>query len=173
MTRNGKPETPISAMLARRLAGAASGYADGKKIWFTARYRRDDEFSFRVSEPIVSDERPAEPADDELGLFGPFLTPQRRVAAKRTPVVRVYLELEDGKTITLDAKHADCVFWSEAALEKFAIPYYASLGDLELAQEIRTRFRKPDVVALDHGPNTEYTLRRTEDDEDGINVMSI
>ena len=151
-----KAAKPISAMLARRLAGAASGFPNGKKIWFYSRYVRKD-LAFNVSDPIVSNSQPAAHPNPEFGTFGPYLSPEEPV--KRTPVAKVTLELTNGKKITLDASHADSVFWSASAIEKFAIPYYGAVGDLELATKIRDTFQDEDVVAMCHGPNTEYCLQ--------------
>ena len=147
-------------MLARRLAGAASGFPDGRNVWFYARYNRKD-LSFDVSEPMVSDTPPADPTDKEFGLFGPYQTPA--LPAKRTPVARVTLELTDGREVTLRVEEADTLFLTPSALEKFAIPYYAALGDLELAMRIRKKFEEESVVMLCHGPNTEYCFRETTD----------
>lgn len=150
-------QPPISAMLARRLAGAASGYPDGRKIWFTARYQRLD-LAFNVSEPY--EDRPSAP-DSAFGVFGPYQTPSQ--PSKRNEVVRVTLELSNGETKTIDPRKVDSLFWSESALEKFVIPYYGAVGDLELAMKIRSEFTKDKVVALCHGPNTEYCLQETKD----------
>lgn len=151
---------PISAALARRLAAAASGFPNGQTVWFTARHEPDASGSYQVSAPIVSGIRPAEPGDSAFGLFGPYQTPVPGHPAKRADVVRVVLHLSNGTSIDLPAGDADCVFWTAAAIEKFAVPYYASLGNLELAVRIRDEFNRADVVAMDHGPNTEYDMRR-------------
>jgi hypothetical protein len=151
---------PISAMLARRLAGAASGFPNGKKTWFYSRYVRKN-LAFNVSDPLVQNTPPAAHPDPAFGLFGPYLTQEEPV--KRTPVARVILELTNGKKITLEAINADSVFWSASAIEKFAIPYYGAVGDLELAKKIRDTFQDPNVVAMCHGPNTEYCLQESQE----------
>jgi hypothetical protein len=151
---------PISALLARRLAGAASGFPNGKKLWFYARYDRKN-LSFDVSDPIESDTPPAVPTDPEFGLFGPYQTPA--IPSRRPVIARVTVELADGRNVTLPIEKADTLFLSPSALEKFAIPYYAALGDLELAMKIRRTFEDDNVVLLCHGPNTEYCFRETKD----------
>lgn len=155
-----RPPRPISAALARRLAAAASGFPNGQTVWFMARHEPDANGSYQVGPPIVSDARPPEPKDPAFGIFGPYQTAAPSHPAKRLDVVRVVLHLSNGATIELPAGGADCVFWSAAAIEKFAIPYYAALGNLELAVRIRDEFNSADVVAMDHGPNTEYSMRR-------------
>ena len=151
---------PISAALARRLAAAASGFPNGQTIWFIARHEPDANGSYQVSAPIASDTRPADPGDPAFGVFGPYQTPVPGHPAKRADVVRVVLHLSNGASIELPADSADCVFWTAASIEKFAVPYYAALGNLELAVRIRDEFNRADVVAMDHGPNTEYDMRR-------------
>lgn len=151
---------PVSALLARRLAGAASGFPNGKNVWFYARYDRKN-LSFDVSDPIVSDTAPADPTDPDFGLFGPYQTPA--IPSRRPAVARVTIELVDGRRVTLPIEKADTLFLSPSALEKFAIPYYAALGDLELAMKIRRTFEDDNVVLLCHGPNTEYCFRETKD----------
>lgn len=153
---------PISALLARRLAAAASGFPHGRTVWFRARYEPDAKGSFQVSPPILSDTRPADPDDPQFGIFGPYQTPAPSQARKRADVVQVTLHLSDGRTIEIAAGDADCLFWSAAAIEKFAVPYYAAVGTLETAVRIREDFNRENVVAMDHGPNTEYTMRTVE-----------
>ncbi len=51
---------------------------------------------------------------------------------------------------------ADAVFWSMAAVEKFLVPYYSSILDLEkVMKEIRDRFANETVLAFIHLPNSE------------------
>ena len=93
---------PLSAGLARRLAAAASGFPDGRTVWFIARHEPDANGSYQVSAPIVSDTRPAEPRDPAFGIFGPYQTPVPGHPAKRADVVRVVLHLSNGTTMPLD-----------------------------------------------------------------------
>jgi hypothetical protein len=161
-------ERPISAMLARRLAGAASGYPSGKSIWFTALYKRGADFRFNVSEPY--DSRPNAP-DADSGVFGPYQTPAARV--KPNHIKRIVLELSNGETKAIDPEKVDSLFWSESAVEKFVIPYYGAIGDLSLAMNIQNQFRNDKVVALCHGPNTELCLQQTTDSPPSSSVFKV
>ena len=104
-------EQPMSGMLARRLAQAASGYANDKMIWFVARNERNADLSFEVSAPIGRDERPEAPHDPEFGLFRPYLNPAPSCAqTKRTPVVSVTLHLDGGEDIRLRPRASTVCF---------------------------------------------------------------
>jgi len=47
-------------------------------------------------------------------------------AARRPQVTGVTLEVDGYERLTLDAKRYSALFWSESAVEKFLLPYYAS-----------------------------------------------
>ena len=53
-------------------------------------------------------------------------------------------------------RHADAVFWSVAAVEKFLVPYYSSFKD-GCPKDLVDQFKKQDVVAILHLPNSEPT----------------
>jgi hypothetical protein len=53
----------------------------------------------------------------------------------------------------------DALFWSESAVEKFAVPYYASLAGSEAAGEVTDlilAYRDSDVYGLVHLPKSDY-----------------
>lgn len=51
---------------------------------------------------------------------------------------------------------ADAVFWSMAAVEKFLVPYYSSVIELDrVMKEVRERFANQNVLAFIHLPNSE------------------
>ena len=51
---------------------------------------------------------------------------------------------------------ADAVFWSMAAVEKFLVPYYSSMHELErVMREVRDLFKDQSVLAFIHLPNSE------------------
>jgi hypothetical protein len=154
-------QKPTSAGLARRLAAAADGYLNGKIIWFIARYEPVDG-SYDISEAIEQDDRPADPVDADYGVFGPYRNDA--VDTRHTPVIAVTLHLKNGRNITLEDPKCDAVFWSASAIRKFVLPHYAEYVSLEYARKIETDFRvDPDIVALTHAPNTEYTMKRSTD----------
>lgn len=62
----------------------------------------------------------------------------------------------------VDGMKGDSVFWSQAAVEKFLIPYYTRfLSDKKLL-ELRTLSRDRTVIALIHREPTIYESRRTD-----------
>jgi hypothetical protein len=56
---------------------------------------------------------------------------------------------------TVDMMKFDAVFTSEAAFEKFALPYYAGYFEPTELEVLRTNFNQPGVYALVHLPKSE------------------
>ena len=57
-----------------------------------------------------------------------------------------------GAPVTDIASRFDAMFWSESAVEKFALPYYLRYHTPAEVDEIRTLFDQPSVYALMHLP---------------------
>lgn len=81
----------------------------------------------------------------------PFKNPARPLPL-RVEVVR-----QAGAPSTLDPNHFDSVFWGEAAMEKFLVPYYIRFSDDDV-EKIREAIRSQDVIALAHVYPTFYEL---------------
>jgi hypothetical protein len=151
-------DQPISSRLAMRLAAAADGYQNGKTVWFTARLEPDEDGSFHMSPAIEAEDRPNLSLEPGVVLFGPYRS-DRQGPEKTTPVVRVTLELSNGKTIGFPATRYDAIIWSTSSLGKFAIPHYVAFEGLEAAGVLRDKFvNDASVFVMAHGPNTEYDL---------------
>ncbi|HEY5086674.1 MAG TPA: hypothetical protein VII66_04860 [Gemmatimonadaceae bacterium] len=60
----------------------------------------------------------------------------------------------DGKLLADLAARADAMFWSEAAVEKFVIPYYVRFSTSQEVDRIRKAFSHASVVALIHLPDS-------------------
>jgi hypothetical protein len=82
--------------------------------------------------------------------------PKRRKfdAVKPEPPVRI----EGGEEVTDFTKLADSAFWTEAAVEKFVLPYYAHVAGVEAADKLRKAFNRDDVYAILHLPLSVGTL---------------
>ncbi len=68
----------------------------------------------------------------------------------------------------------DAMFWSEAAVEKFVIPYYAGFNNAADLARIEKSFNHPSVYAMLHLPFTEVcvlTTLRTGDK--GLEALSL
>jgi hypothetical protein len=63
---------------------------------------------------------------------------------------------------------ADAVFWSMSAVEKFLVPYYSSIHELEkVMAKVRDRFKDQSVLAFIHLPNSEII------DAEGLRVVNL
>ena len=59
----------------------------------------------------------------------------------------------------------DSLFWSEAAIEKFLVPYYASFFSEEEMRWLYRAYTDKDVYALGHRVPTVYGPLKSEDDD--------
>jgi hypothetical protein len=182
---------PLTAALLRRLGEAADGYRTGRPIYVVACYDdpRDD---LRVFEREADALEHLARAGGRFGMFGPFATPaagsasgqrvREAAAALDVPdgsapageVVEVVLSLRDDagaeRTIRLDGREHDALFWSMSAIDKFAVPYYAGTDGAEYAAEMRRRAMQGPVCAVTHLPRSEYIPDLDGEDFDGYDA---
>ncbi|HEU4452328.1 MAG TPA: hypothetical protein VFR81_04680, partial [Longimicrobium sp.] len=92
-------------------------------------------------------------------------------AASAGEVVEVTMTLRDEageeRTIRLDGREHDALFWTASAIDKFAVPYYARTDDAEFAAEMRRRALAGPVCALGDMPWSEYTEIGGDEEFDG------
>ena len=161
---------PISAGLARRLAEAATGYADEGEVYVTARYTpnydSEDPYAVQAWQHWQDVPNPLEPG---YGVFGPFQTtfPSPRTQAT---VQAFQVTLSDSTTPTsavtaaatspmdIPAQNYDALFYSAAAVKKFAVPYYASLYSGAYGDHVLESFQEAPVALMAHMPWSEYTM---------------
>jgi len=151
---------PVSASLLREIAEAADG-TRGVSLYCTATYAMDLKFDHRAETHATLAEaadRQAKLAQEgiQVEIFGPFKTePRSGPELGTSPIATIVITLHDNRTISVDPKKFDALFWTVSAVEKFVAPYYASKAGLERATLVRTMFDKVGMVCLKHGPNTE------------------
>ena len=154
----------LPASLLSRLTEAADGCRKGEKTWLVAEMKRRYKMGHKISghygsaqeahdaDPKLFD---ADPLKDKYKIFGPFLTTEE-FGEKENKITQVVLMLKDGRQVCLDGAKYDCVFWSLSAFDKFVVPYYVQITNLEEAEEIRDEFVKnSDIVAGTHIPGSE------------------
>lgn len=167
---------PVEAGLARALAEAATGFPNSGDIYFVASYTRvpaDQGSPYDVNGPFT-DELTALAKAAELdvvewlngqkfsyGVFGPFSTVvPELITVPGQPQVGTITVTEAGTTsdgFTIDdASKYDSMFYSAAAVEKFAVPYYSRVYGSAVGQEVLRNFQQPDVMVMVHMPWTEY-----------------
>lgn len=66
-----------------------------------------------------------------------------------------------GTPVTDFASRYDAMFWSEAAVEKFVLPYYLRFRTPKQVDEIRTLFNHPSVYSILHLPLTDCIFTST------------
>lgn len=148
---------PISAGLARRLAEAATGYADEGVVYVTALYtpNYDSEDPYDVQAyPTLP-----EPPGAGYGIFGPFQTTLPDATAQAQATVQEFQVGISGPTTfsIYPASQYDALFYSAAAVKKFAVPYYSSLYSGAYGDHVLSAFQEAPVALMAHMPWSEYT----------------
>jgi hypothetical protein len=151
----------VSSFLLRRIAEAADGFR-GEEIFCRARFQPNNQFDFEVS--AERDKTKLSPAGGGFGVFGPFFTPETPGPdLKDTPIASITVKLKDGRVIKVDPQKVDALFLTVSAVEKFAVPYYASKNSVPMAARVLQGFDQAGIVFLTHGPETEPKVQRLSD----------
>ncbi|MGI9091259.1 MAG: hypothetical protein ACR2GG_09165 [Gemmatimonadaceae bacterium] len=80
----------------------------------------------------------------------------------------------DGTVITDVAERFDAMFWSEAAVEKFVLPYYSRFKTADEINRLQRVFNQPSVYALVHMPDTSsFVLTSIRTGEKGLEILTI
>lgn len=156
------PNKPVSVELTRALAEAADGFPGMPEAFFVARYvSLGDSRAFEIRGPFLNWESVSEGCralveSGDAGFFGPFDTTAARIpVGERAEHIEV--RLPGGEKIGFDPTHADALFFSAPAVEKFALPYYQRLFGPEYAEMVMAQFRFNAVQVMAHFPWSEYT----------------
>jgi hypothetical protein len=141
---------PVSANMLKRIAHCADGHRTGKEL----RIRIDSTPPFTAFEVIhAGAEEPVLGRGERL--VGPFLTREDDdVLEKRRRVAKVVVHYDDGTST--DVTHADALFWSTSAIEKFCLPWYTSQYGPKAALKMWMDYAgDKDMVVLCHDPRCE------------------
>lgn len=143
---------PIPPSLLRRLAEAADG-AKGT-VWFVASYDVNEKGKHWISDAFESQTAAQSSGHNPAthGVFGPYEAPPAYV---EKGIVSWLVGTKKHGSQEIRQDRYDAFFWSEAALRKFALPYYANLVGPEYATELRAAFRDPEVLLMAHDILTE------------------
>lgn len=99
--------------------------------------------------PEVRTQRPD--SDDVI-----FECMTRNAEPNRAKMVAIKLDrpviTSDGKPLTHFERRFDAMFWSEAAVEKFMLPYYARFSSPDQMDRMRNASNQKDVAAVMHVP---------------------
>jgi hypothetical protein len=152
------PLPPISAGRLRELAEAADGmrgvplklaFVDGDYRIVDATVQTADDRTLPVNTPSTKD--PASAKIDDI-----VITPAPRIAPDANGNTRV-------------SQVFDALFWSESAVEKFLIPYYARIKDTRFLDQLRRDFRDKSVYMIGHLP---WTIPVPLEPEESLYVMA-
>ena len=150
-------DRPLTATLLRRLAEAADPVNEEAPFWIVSSFA-PVAGNFQIVGTFFDKEEADDAVPDpaQYGVFGPF---QGSPGKKPTPIRKLKLEVDGiNEDVHLMGHRFDALFWSESALRKFALPYYANLSGVEYAMRLRDEFRAPDAYLMAHDPDTEYRM---------------
>ncbi|HEU4883789.1 MAG TPA: hypothetical protein VFT45_16135 [Longimicrobium sp.] len=161
---------PVSAGLLRVLAQAAEGYPNQGPMYFVALYEPAANGSFEVSPwwsmeeaQAVVDDLNAKAKANAFAVFGPFDTtlPYPTNPAQETvSSLQVATAAAGGGVGTTfgmgGAQMYDAVFFSAAAVIKFAVPYYTRVYSPEFAETMLQSFLEAPLAMTVHLPWSEY-----------------
>lgn len=148
----------LSASLLKRLAEAADGFRDGREIWCVAATKFPHELEVFFSE--VEADALCKVRTKTHSVFGPFKTGSETARlAVRPEIIEISVTIKEGgktKQVKVDPKEVDCLFWSESAVDKFVIPYYARLYGVEHAAKMRKTFAAERKALSGHDRKTRW-----------------
>ncbi len=146
---------PISAKQLRKLAEMVDGHRGAPMV-----------IVWRADELLVIPKRDFDPGTDTLVLD--CLTKDE--VEKRPKFDHLKIKT---KTKEEDIKEKyDALFWSEAAVQKFALPYYQSHLSTTEVDKIWTGYLSDEVYALAHLPKSDSDVIKDLAKEDGINPLN-
>jgi len=126
----------LDSMQLRKIAEAVSGYRGTPRYWLVLTTGADGSLAYEIA--------PEDPGYRRDAVVIPCQTPKE---ARRPPVVSasicaagapevdlLNLQLEDDEGDVV--YRADAVFWGESSVEKFVVPYYASVYGAEAGEKV-------------------------------------
>jgi hypothetical protein len=143
---------PLTANELRRLAESADGMR-GKKLKLT-----NDRPGGHLTEV---------PANYVVVPEDVIVETQFRNAARKIPTLVEVTKPTSGTKHELKTDYFDSVFWGEAAMEKFLVPYYVRFCEDAEMSTLRASIASGDIIALAHIYPTYYTTL-----EDSLYVLA-
>ncbi|MGH7574828.1 MAG: hypothetical protein ACREM1_06845 [Longimicrobiales bacterium] len=148
--REGSTSLDMPASLLKRVAEAAAGLRDGRRVWFVA--QREFPHALEAFHDEGQADAAVETSDGRRVKVGPCLTPDDRAGRKRVEWIKVKLEGSE-KPVELDPEKVDALFFSRSALDKFFYPYYTALYGPEEAARMCKRYENAAMIC--HRPMSE------------------
>lgn len=162
-------DRPISASLARVLGEAASSAFAPEEFFVVCRYDPDPDpadltpfdvqrpcATYEAAQKLVEELRMRHP-DVEYGIFGPFAPGPRRL--ERITVGSIIVHPQRGgeqlPPVEIRGDKYDALFYSEEAVRKFVVPYYAHVIGPEYATAVLDAFNDAPFALMGHLPWSE------------------
>lgn len=143
---NGGDTGDLPASLLKRVAQAADGFRNGRRVWFVV------ERAFPHAIATFFQEAEAKAAVDDNGeshvLVGPYRTPVGPSSMDRVEWIDVKLAGRE-KPLRYNGESVDALFFSQSALDKFFYPYYTAVYGPEYAAEMRKRHTGASTLSVD------------------------
>ncbi|MBL0938412.1 MAG: hypothetical protein IBJ03_05940 [Gemmatimonadaceae bacterium] len=131
----------VDANTLRRIAEAADGLRGGTYALSANAPQRDGGTGLGLVP--VDTSKPAEPG--EIRVHTPLKAPK-----KPRPKAVFVQHPHTGEMINIDVERFDAVFWGEAAIEKFLVPYYVRFQSEGFMQTLREAVENDEVIAIAH-----------------------
>jgi hypothetical protein len=135
-----KANADTAASLAKRVAEAASGLRNGRRVWFVVNSDFPHGLTNHYSEREADDALTAK--GSAFTKMGPFMTPDEVPHKKQLEWIKVKVKGR-AKEMHFNPEEADALFWSLSALDKFFYPYYTMLYGPQKAAEMRKKYTDP------------------------------
>lgn len=125
-----------TASLARRVAEAAAGLRNGRRVWFVVQEDPPHKLRKHYDESAADEDVATNPGYLKVG---PYLTPDETPQKRAIETVRIKFA-GVAQELTYKGDEVDALFFSLAALDKFYYPYYARLHGVETAAAMRRKY---------------------------------
>jgi hypothetical protein len=128
-----------SASLARRVAEAAAGLPNGRRVWFVVQEDRPHRLRKHYDESAADAHVAGSPGYLKMG---PYLTPDE--TPQKRPIETIRIKFSGvAQELVYRGDEVDALFFTLAALDKFYYPYYGRLHGVETAAAMRKKYTDP------------------------------
>lgn len=146
---------PIPARELRRLAEKADGRRGVPQFIVRIRTGKQEQYDVLTPSEIAAAEQGGAKVERLMPVESDYWQSDRRKREKETVVT---ITVPDAKPRTYNAEEVDALFLTEAAVEKFVLPYYARTLDPDGYAGLVKRYysSKSTAWALIHYPTSQY-----------------
>jgi hypothetical protein len=121
--------------------------------------------------PELKTKRPAASTEVIFECVTDNIVPHR--AKLRSITLEPSVMTTHGRPVTDIATRYDAMFWSEAAVEKFVLPYYIQSGHPELVDRLRKAFKHASVMAVAHLPESSPLLLISTESGNEVRALTL